>query len=170
MIRFDDIITQVEQKRPKRHHPPGDKRDTFYNTLELKKKIEPKTGQQVLFSTPNSEKTASKSGNVISDLQKTSQTSLARKDVKINRNDIITNISVENNKNINTYARASDKRDTFQPGGCEQCPASGYWDHIGSGRFCFHRAYYLGKSGHPEPCRSAWNNCPLSRQNSRKGI
>ena len=161
MIRFDDIITQVEQKRPKRHHPPGDKRDTFYNTLELKEKTGPKTGQQVLFNTPNSEKTASKSGNVISDLQKTSQTSLARKDVKINRNDIITNISVENNKNINTYARASDKRDTFKFADCDICLASGFWDYKGPGKWCFHTAYYLGKSGQPVHCDSARQKCPL---------
>ena len=162
MIRFNDIISAVQQKRPKRHHPSGDKWDVFHNTLELKEKTKPQTGKKGLFDTQNSKKAASNSGSVISNLQKTSQMSLARKDVKINRNNIITNISVENNKNINTYARASDKRDTFKFADCDICPAPGFWDYKGPGKWCFHRAYFLGKSGHPIACDTAKHDCPLT--------
>ena len=50
---------------------------------------------------------------------------------------------------------------TGAPGDCHNCPAAGYWDHLGPGRWCFHRAYFLGKSGTPTPCAVAKTNCPL---------
>ena len=167
MIRFDDIITRVEQKRPKRHHPPGDKRDVFHNRLESKDKSNLQTGEQTLFDTKNSEKTTSESGSVFSSLQKTSQMSLARTKRETYQNDIFTNISMENNQNINTYARASDKRDTFQPGECDHCPAAGYWDWKGPGLWCFHRAYFLGKAGQPVSCDSVKHDCPLEKERNQ---
>ncbi len=45
---------------------------------------------------------------------------------------------------------------------CESCPAGGYWDWKGSGLWCFHGAYFLGKATKPKPCRDARQNCPLS--------
>ena len=48
-------------------------------------------------------------------------------------------------------------------GECESCPAAGYWDYKGPGKWCFHRAYFLGKSGHPIACDMAMRDCPLSR-------
>lgn len=49
------------------------------------------------------------------------------------------------------------------PGQCESCPAAGYWDHslyAGQGLICFHRAYFLHKSGKPEPCAVVRRKCP----------
>ena len=48
------------------------------------------------------------------------------------------------------------------PGDCERCPGSGEWDHAGPGRWCFHRAYFLGKSGQPVHCDDARDRCPLT--------
>jgi len=48
-------------------------------------------------------------------------------------------------------------------GNCEGCPAAGYWDYMGPGKWCFHTTYYLGKSGRPVPCDSAKRDCPLIR-------
>ena len=48
------------------------------------------------------------------------------------------------------------------PGNCDQCPAAGYWDLMGTGIWCFHRAYFLGKAGHPLSCETAKHNCPLN--------
>ena len=52
---------------------------------------------------------------------------------------------------------------TGAPGECESCPAAGYWDYstyAGQGLICFHRAYYLGKSGRPNPCHEVRAACP----------
>jgi hypothetical protein len=49
----------------------------------------------------------------------------------------------------------------LKPGNCDQCPAAGFWDYKGPGKWCFHTAYYLGKSGQPVPCDSAKQKCPL---------
>jgi hypothetical protein len=56
---------------------------------------------------------------------------------------------------------ASDKSDKLKPGDCDQCPAAGYWSWYGPGLWCFHRAYFLGKSGHPKACDTAKHDCPL---------
>ena len=58
------------------------------------------------------------------------------------------------------YTRPGDNRNIL-PGKCESCPAAGYWDYMGPGKWCFHRAYFLGKSGHPIACDIAKNDCPL---------
>ena len=55
----------------------------------------------------------------------------------------------------------------FAPGECEACPAGGFWDYAhyaGQGRWCFHYAYYLGKSGRPTRCDIARHECPLNEQ------
>jgi hypothetical protein len=52
------------------------------------------------------------------------------------------------------------------PGECESCLASGYWDWKGPGRWCFHRAYFLGKPGQPVHCDTAKHDCPLQRKGS----
>ena len=59
-----------------------------------------------------------------------------------------------------SYAQPCDNRNIL-PGECESCPAAGYWDWKGPGKWCFHRAYFLGRAGHPESCDSAKRNCPL---------
>lgn len=48
---------------------------------------------------------------------------------------------------------------------CESCPAGGEWDWKGPGLWCFHSAYFLGKSAKPVKCSNAINNCPLKNGN-----
>ena len=52
------------------------------------------------------------------------------------------------------------------PGRCENCPAGGFWDHKGTGRWCFHTAYFLGKPGQPTKCEDAQSQCPLANLQS----
>ena len=58
---------------------------------------------------------------------------------------------------------ALGQSDNLKPGDCDHCPAAGYWDFMGSGKWCFHHAYFLGKARHPEACNTAKNDCPLKR-------
>ena len=60
-----------------------------------------------------------------------------------------------------SYARIGDNQNIL-PGKCDSCPAAGYWDFMGPGKWCFHRAYFLGKAGHPESCNTARHGCPLN--------
>ena len=53
------------------------------------------------------------------------------------------------------------------PGNCDSCPAAGFYDYIGPGKFCFHTAYFLGKSGKPIHCNSAQHNCPLRKHSNK---
>lgn len=46
------------------------------------------------------------------------------------------------------------------PGQCESCPAAGYYDFAGGGLQCFFTAYYLHKTGQPEPCAHIRATCP----------
>ena len=62
-----------------------------------------------------------------------------------------------------SYAQPCDNRNIL-PCECESCPAAGYWDWKGPGLWCFHRAYFLGKAGHPESCDTAKHKCPLTRK------
>ena len=58
------------------------------------------------------------------------------------------------------------------PGDCNSCPAAGFWDNIGPGKFCFHTAYFLGKPGKPVHCNSAQHDCPAKythRGNTHNG-
>ena len=61
-----------------------------------------------------------------------------------------------------SYAGLGDNRNIL-PGKCESCPAARYWDFMGPGKWCFHRAYFLGKAGHPKACDTAKHDCPLKR-------
>lgn len=52
-----------------------------------------------------------------------------------------------------------------QPGNCETCSAAGFWDGYQtwgfySGRYCFHGAYFLGKTEKPRKCDEARRRCP----------
>jgi hypothetical protein len=58
---------------------------------------------------------------------------------------------------------ALGQSDNLKPGDCDHCPAAGYWDWKGPGLWCFHRAFFLGKSGHPKACDTAKHDCPLKR-------
>ena len=95
--------------------------------------------------------------------------------VREGRDHIDSSFLTENSQNSYAYARASDKVDkttlpdldddvpAITPGDCDNCPAAGYWDHLGPGRWCFHRAYFLGKSGAPSLCSATMHTCPLGR-------
>ena len=61
-----------------------------------------------------------------------------------------------------SYARPRDNRNIL-PGNCDSCPAAGYWDYVGPGKWCFHTAYFLGRSGRPTPCKTAQYDCPLKK-------
>ena len=79
----------------------------------------------------------------------------------------LSRLTTEQKKQIIDYARThkpviiSELTQNCVPGDCESCPAAGYWDFMGPGKWCFHHAYFLGKSGHPKPCKTAMNDCPL---------
>ena len=67
-----------------------------------------------------------------------------------------------NEKKLNTsLTRTSNKCNNLEPVNCDSCPAGGHWDYPGPGMYCFHRAYFLGKSGKPVPCSIAKDDCPL---------
>ena len=63
-----------------------------------------------------------------------------------------------NKKNNISFVRTSDKCDKAD---CDSCPAAGFSDYNGPGKWCFHTAYYLGKSGHPILCETARYDCQL---------
>lgn len=58
--------------------------------------------------------------------------------------------------------RAQATFSTNRIGDCEHCSAAGEWDWKGPGLWCFHRAYFLGKPGHPKQCEQIRTNCPLN--------
>ena len=67
-----------------------------------------------------------------------------------------------------SHARTSGNVDPLEkPADCDSCPAAGRWDYMGPGKWCFHRAYYLGKSGRSVPCNSAKHDCPLKQKHQR---
>ncbi len=75
----------------------------------------------------------------------------------------------EKNPYENLYiARASDTVDTSnpEPTSCENCPAGGHWDSytLGPGLYCFHEAYFLGKSAPPQLAKRRQDNCPLNEE------
>ena len=48
-------------------------------------------------------------------------------------------------------------------GDCDSCPAAGFWEWHGTGRWCFHTAYFLGEPEKPISCISAKHDCPLKK-------
>jgi hypothetical protein len=67
------------------------------------------------------------------------------------------------NESAPSNAQSGDNRNIL-PGNCEYCPAAGYWDWKGPGKWCFHYAIFLGKTGQPVHCDAAKHNCPLTRK------
>ncbi len=55
----------------------------------------------------------------------------------------------------------------IEPGKCETCPAGAKWNYLGTGRWCFHDAYFLGKSGSKKKCETVRNNCPLGESKEK---
>jgi hypothetical protein len=48
-------------------------------------------------------------------------------------------------------------------GNCEKCPASGEWQWKGSGLWCFHSSWFLGKSAKSAKCEIEKRQCPLTK-------
>jgi len=73
---------------------------------------------------------------------------------------------VQKNQIIN-YARKHKRailaalKKSSPTGECDSCPAAGFWDYFGPGKWCFYTAYFLGRSGKPTPCKTAQRDCPL---------
>jgi len=74
-----------------------------------------------------------------------------------------------------SYARASDKRDTFSvmfsgpiPGDCAICRAAAEWPWKGRGKFCFGNTVFFGKTQKAVSIDLAWHNCPLDQSKKTK--
>ena len=82
--------------------------------------------------------------------------------IKTHRNEIVGILKKESERV--SLSALTGPRDTLNilPGNCDTCPAAGYWDYIGPGKWCFHRAYFLGKPGDPVHCDTAKSKCPLT--------
>ena len=81
----------------------------------------------------------------------------------------LSRLTIEQRNQIINFARSHKPviiaalNQSGAPCECESCPAAGYWDHslyAGQGLLCFHHAYYLGKSGKPNPCTEIRKKCP----------
>jgi hypothetical protein len=46
-------------------------------------------------------------------------------------------------------------------GQCEHCPACGLWEGHGAEPWCFHEAYFLGRSAKPVLAAECREKCPL---------
>ena len=66
-----------------------------------------------------------------------------------------------NDRFLDVSSRAHATSSTFLPGDCEKCPAAADWPYKGPGLWCFHSAYFLGKSAKAVSCRIASLKCPL---------
>ena len=64
--------------------------------------------------------------------------------------------------------KALHQNDELKPGDCDNCPAAGFWDYFGPGKWCFHRAYFLGKPGNPLMCDTARQSCPLTKSDRKR--
>ena len=76
-------------------------------------------------------------------------------------NHLTSSFSSKNKKNNISFAHTSNKCNNLKPADCDRCPAAGFWDYKGPGKWCFHRAYFLGKTGQPIPIDIAKLECPL---------
>jgi hypothetical protein len=77
-------------------------------------------------------------------------------------------VSLSNSKNPSFSTpspRAQATNATNGKADCESCPAAGYWDGYAvwglyPARYCFHAAYFLGKTAKPRKCEEARLSCP----------
>jgi hypothetical protein len=81
----------------------------------------------------------------------------------------LSKLNIKQKKQIINYARnhkpaiLAELTKNSAHGACESCPAAGYWDsgqYAGQGLLCFHYAYFMGKSGKPNPCSEMSAKCP----------
>jgi len=168
MIRAADIIAKLKQKNATTSTPPPANVALSCNQPELLDK--------------NRHFVSAKNTKESKELQETSTTSHARRKYRVNKRGYI---SMENKEFHTTPMRASDivalskspgennislvrASDKCDKADCDTCPAAGYWDYNGPGKWFFHTAYYLGKSGKPILCKTAQYNCPLRKKELAK--
>jgi hypothetical protein len=80
-------------------------------------------------------------------------------------------VSLFNSKTLSfstPYPRAQATNATNEKADCESCPAAGHWDgYLAWGlyptRYCFHAAYFLGKTAKPRKCEEARRDCPKNK-------
>lgn len=84
--------------------------------------------------------------------------------------DLVETIRTHKHAILGALSQGDKARDEFhrshevKPGDCDHCPAAGYWDSKGPGKWCFHYAIFLGKAGKPMPCETAKYDCSLTRK------
>ena len=83
--------------------------------------------------------------------------------IRTHRQEILDLLIQDRKSEFTPSCAGSRDNQNILPGNCDSCPAAGFWDYIGPGKFCFHTAYFLGKSGKPIHCNSAQQNCPLRK-------
>jgi len=170
MIRAADIIAKLKQKNATTSTPPPANVALSCNQPELlDKNNSPKQAKL-----ENRHFEGAKNTKNSNKLQETSTTSHARRKYRVNKRG---SLSKENKEFHTTFVRASDIVALSKSHGetavnntplsrasnkCDKCPAAGFWDYNGPGKWCFHTAFYLGKSGKPTPCKTAQHDCPLS--------
>jgi hypothetical protein len=87
--------------------------------------------------------------------------------------DLVETIRAHKRAILGALSQSGEAREAFhrnhelKPGECNQCPAAGYWDFMGAGKWCFHTAYFLGRAGKPTPCKTAQHNCPLRKHSNK---
>lgn len=84
--------------------------------------------------------------------------------------DLVETIRAHKREILGALSQSGEKRkasiptDELNPDDCSSCPAAGFWDFVGPGKWCFHAAYFLGGPSNPAPCKTARQNCPLIRK------
>jgi len=114
-------------------------------------------------NSPKDTKTTISEALNINNLEKSAKNAVNVACMREVENHLPSSSSYEHEKNNISYARASNKVSKTDQVDCDNCPAAGYWDWKGPGKWCFHRAYFLGKPGQPVHCDSAKHSCPLTQ-------
>jgi hypothetical protein len=111
-----------------------------------------------------STKSTTKSPLKVRNLEKSEKNAVNVACMREVENHLPSSSSYENKKINISYARASNNVNKTKLVDCNQCPAAGFWDYMGTGMWCFHRVLFLGKAGKPMPCETAKYDCPLTRK------
>ena len=86
--------------------------------------------------------------------------------IRIHKRDLLDILNADRQiRSISPYLSAEEDQ-YFSPADCDSCPAGGFWEFKGSGMWCFHSAYFLGRPSQPVRCKTARQDCPLQRNGS----
>jgi hypothetical protein len=113
-------------------------------------------------NSPKDTKTTISEALKINNLEKSAKNAVNVACMREVENHLPSSSSSKNKKNNYLSLRASNNVSKLQIADCDNCPASGFWDYKGPGKWCFYRAYFLGKAGHPRSCDTARHGCPLN--------